>query len=333
MENTQIELSKPQKLLGAILILFLLIGGAFWLTKFIPFAEIFYTLKNENSKLNKEVIKLQADFDSMKKAKEEAENKVETCRNDPNFINQTVINLRKELAEANQTIADLKKNSESECQINLDAASAEVKNKCELECQAKLQSANQRFQKDLDTAKQTIDKLKNPDCKAQVDAAIEAADKAKKEAEDKAAKLQTDLDTAKQTIAGLRENSDCKSQVNAVTAEFRMKFQNSEQAKRNAENRANSLSSELSRMKSAKEEIERQLGNEKQSVTRLTDERNRLKTDLNNCRKQSSTQRLRDPKAPSSAPSSSNCDELKLKVETGRATPIEQSLYWNNCRK
>jgi len=78
MENTQIELSKPQKLLGAILILFLLIGGAFWLTKFIPFAEMLYTLNNENSKLNKEVIKLQADFDSMKKDKEEAENKFET---------------------------------------------------------------------------------------------------------------------------------------------------------------------------------------------------------------------------------------------------------------
>jgi len=178
MENRQTELSKPQKLLGAILILFLLIGGAFWLTKFIPFAEIFYTLKNENSKLNKEVIKLQADFDSMKKAKEEAENKVETCRNDPNFINQTMSNLREPI-EASQAIARVKES----------------------------------FQKDLDSANKKIAELEKnckPDCKAQVDKAIaklnkelQAMKQAKKDTESRAASLEKQLTNEKESVKRL----------------------------------------------------------------------------------------------------------------------------------
>jgi len=231
MENTQIELSKPQKLLGAILILFLLIGGAFWLTKFIPFAEIFYTLKNENSKLNKEVIKLQADFDSMKKAKEEAENEIQRCRNDPNFINQTLTNLRKELEEANQTIADLRKKCDSDCQDKLKSANekiAELKKNCESDCKAKLNSANQNL-------------------------------------------------------------SECQAKLKAETQSV------------------NRLTGELN--------------NEKRSVTRLIRERDHLTVELNKCGE------VPPPPPPI------KCNELKLKMDSGRATRQEQSSYWKNCNK
>ena len=303
--NRQNGLSKPQKLLGGILILFLSAGGLYWITKIILTAKIIVELRLENSSFKKEIEELKKNPpikpDDVKTineliAKIESEKQtVQTLRNDLYFERKTgkevAIKFQNDLNVANKA----KKEVEDKFKGDLDKAKAKV----------------YKFQKELESENQTVETLRKD------------IDIAKTDAEDKADKFKNGLDLAKKNEKTLREAKK-KAEDEAKSLAAKLKTANATVDKLNNKLQNCETSGCQAKVNEAKREKNREIGKLKRQLRKA------------NAAKKRAEKKLAKKKKPSPRPRIKyyNCDDLRKKRNGNdrELSSDEQNYYWKNCQ-